>query len=461
MTEPQASKSDGRKEVNERYKTLQVTDIVLVTTTGNVIEKQFDVGMEEPMDVPVGREEMVAGVDEKEDLSQSVPSSSPAEKIPVKKNDNSNSVQKKAASADRRDENATPVTSKKTKTSSSATSKTSKSATSDKPDKKEKTGATSSSPSASKAKASKSSTTASSKASTGKRQAASPLKKRKIAEIQQEIQESDNRKAKLMRDKARVQKYLEDQARVIKFPIKDELVVSTDVHGNLPTPLPEAPATLALASELAGDAIRVWDFLNTFRKQMSLNAISLNAFVDLLKFTGRASPALAEIYCAPLKLLLGDSALAGKLSAAMPKKLNFAHRAGNTSSLILSLNIILNYSSTHSTLLTRSLIILPPPPPSRNTAANSAMSAMMKGSLSSATTMAGTGDDGNGSSSAMEVEVQFSGEAAGENFPYATATAAVGEFDCQYNGNPPSHISILQSSPFVHVPSHITSNIHS
>ena len=289
--------------------------------------------MEEPMEVSVERDEVVtAVVVEKEDdmTSQSVPSSSPAEKIPVKKNESSSSTQKKAASADRRDENITPVTSKKTKTSSAATSKT----TSDKTVKSDKTsGASASSSSKPKeAKGNKPTTTTSTK---GKRQAASPLKKRKIAEIEQEIQESDNRKAKLMRDKARVQKYLEEQAKVIKFPIKDELVVSTDVHGNLPTPLPEAPTTLALATELAGDAIRVWDFLNTFRKQMSLNAISLNAFVDLLKFTGRSSPALTEIYCAPLKLLLGDAALAGKLSAAIPKKLNFAHRAGNSIPLIL------------------------------------------------------------------------------------------------------------------------------
>ena len=292
--------------------------------------------MEEPMEVSVERDEVVTAVvvEKEEDMtSQSVPSSSPAEKIPVKKNESSSSTQKKAASADRRDENITPVTSKKTKTSSSATSKTTTITTSDKTIKKDKTsGASASSSKPKEGKGNKPTTTASIK---GKRQAASPLKKRKIAEIEQEIQESDNRKAKLMRDKARVQKYLEEQAKVIKFPIKDELVVSTDVHGNLPIPLPEAPTTLALAAELAGDAIRVWDFLNTFRKQMSLNAISLNAFVDLLKFTGRSSPALTEIYCAPLKLLLGDAALAGKLSAAIPKKLNFAHRAGNSIPLIL------------------------------------------------------------------------------------------------------------------------------
>ena len=89
--------------------------------------------------------------------------------------------------------------------------------------------------------------------------------------------------------------------------------------------------------ELAADAMSTWDFLNTFRKQvpahttprpslptfpaprsppadaaprpppshlsqMSLQALSLDAFVDLLNYTGRASPALAEIYIGPLKV---------------------------------------------------------------------------------------------------------------------------------------------------------------
>ena len=44
--------------------------------------------------------------------------------------------------------------------------------------------------------------------------------------------------------------------------------------------------------------------------------------------------------------------------------------------------------------------------------------------------------------------MQFSGEAAGESLPLAAA--ALGEFDSQYNGNPPPpliHLPTLQSSP--------------
>lgn len=60
---------------------------------------------------------------------------------------------------------------------------------------------------------------------------------------------------------------------------------------------------------------------------MSLNSIAIDPFIELLKFTGRASPALTELFCAPLKLLLADSQLAAKVSAAIPRRLNFANRS--------------------------------------------------------------------------------------------------------------------------------------
>lgn len=62
------------------------------------------------------------------------------------------------------------------------------------------------------------------------------------------------------------------------------------------------------------------------RKQMSLNAIAIDPLIELLGFTGRTSPALTELFCAPLKLLLSDPKLAAKVSAAIPRKLNFSHR---------------------------------------------------------------------------------------------------------------------------------------
>jgi hypothetical protein len=50
-----------------------------------------------------------------------------------------------------------------------------------------------------------------------------------------------------------------------RYPVKDDLIVSVDVKGKQPLPLPEALVALSLPEELMSDAIRVWDFLNTFR----------------------------------------------------------------------------------------------------------------------------------------------------------------------------------------------------
>ena len=67
---------------------------------------------------------------------------------------------------------------------------------------------------------------------------------------------------------------------------------------------------------------------------MSLNSIAIDPLIELLKFTGRASPALTELFCAPLRLLLSDSQLAAKLSAAIPRRLNFANRSQITAPLV-------------------------------------------------------------------------------------------------------------------------------
>jgi hypothetical protein len=77
---------------------------------------------------------------------------------------------------------------------------------------------------------------------------------------------------------------------------------------------------------------------------MSLNAVAIDPLIDLLKFTGRESPALTELFCAPLKLLLSDSVIASKLSTNIPRKLYFAHRSGLT-------NIINSESGSSSSAL--------------------------------------------------------------------------------------------------------------
>ena len=60
---------------------------------------------------------------------------------------------------------------------------------------------------------------------------------------------------------------------------------------------------------------------------MSLNPLAIDPLIDLLKFTTRSSSALTELYCAPLKLLLGDSHMASKLSATIPHRLNYMRRS--------------------------------------------------------------------------------------------------------------------------------------
>jgi hypothetical protein len=63
------------------------------------------------------------------------------------------------------------------------------------------------------------------------------------------------------------------------------------------------------------------------RKQLGLSGLALDAFVELIRYTGRASPALTELCCAPLRLLLSDSACAARLTNAIPYKVNYAHRS--------------------------------------------------------------------------------------------------------------------------------------
>jgi len=61
-------------------------------------------------------------------------------------------------------------------------------------------------------------------------------------------------------------------------------------------------------------------------KTLSINAISWEDFVELMKHTSRPSVALLDVFCALLKLLLSDNATLTKLNALLPRKVNFAYR---------------------------------------------------------------------------------------------------------------------------------------
>ncbi len=74
---------------------------------------------------------------------------------------------------------------------------------------------------------------------------------------------------KLKKDKARWELKLNKISTtnpVVKFPVKDELIETTDPSGKPSMPLPEPYISLDnFSQELLTDAIGVWDFFNVFR----------------------------------------------------------------------------------------------------------------------------------------------------------------------------------------------------
>ena len=67
-----------------------------------------------------------------------------------------------------------------------------------------------------------------------------------------------------------------------------------------------------------------------FRKELSLAFISIDQFFDLMSFTSRTSVALTEVFSAPVRYLLADTNTNSKVTAAIPKQLNFAYRSNNS-----------------------------------------------------------------------------------------------------------------------------------
>ena len=61
-------------------------------------------------------------------------------------------------------------------------------------------------------------------------------------------------------------------------------------------------------------------------KQLSITTISLEDFADLMRFSGRPSVALTDIFCALLKIILSDSATLSKINAALPREVHYARR---------------------------------------------------------------------------------------------------------------------------------------
>lgn len=58
-----------------------------------------------------------------------------------------------------------------------------------------------------------------------------------------------------------------------------------------------------------------------------LNQMAWEDFSALINFTGRASVALTDIFCAPLKLILSDDATLQRLNASLPKRIHFEEKS--------------------------------------------------------------------------------------------------------------------------------------
>jgi hypothetical protein len=153
----------------------------------------------------------------------------------------------------------------------------------------------------------------------------------------------------------------------VKFPIKDELIEVIDKKGRPLIPLPPpilkvdnrlltSSSTLSVASsassspspssspELSADqiiheAITIWNFVNSFHKQLSLTMISWDDFIDLLSFSEWSSPALIDLFSSLLKIILSDNLSLQRIIATLPKKAHFAHRHATTASVGFSTSL--------------------------------------------------------------------------------------------------------------------------
>lgn len=64
-----------------------------------------------------------------------------------------------------------------------------------------------------------------------------------------------------------------------------------------------------------------------YSKQLMLNQMAWEDFSALINFTGRASVALTDVFCAPLKLILSDEATLQRLNASLPKRVHFEEKS--------------------------------------------------------------------------------------------------------------------------------------
>lgn len=164
------------------------------------------------------------------------------------------------------------------------------------------------------------------RSNTYKQEEKEDIKKKKTmsGKLEEKIQEEQAilaKKAKLEELKA---KALEKKKASIKFPVEDKKIEEFDTKGKKPLNIPEP--TTKICSPFADDIVGVWDFINTFQKQLNLPPIEVDDFIEMMEFTGRESVALTEVFLAPLRIILTDSMYAAKVSSEIPKGISFCRK---------------------------------------------------------------------------------------------------------------------------------------
>jgi hypothetical protein len=154
------------------------------------------------------------------------------------------------------------------------------------------------------------------------------LGKKEVKELN-DLQKQHRDKLKILKQE---KQELEDKILLasLKFPMKDELIAIKDPKRPM-APIPPPKGFISLPPELLSDAVSVWEFVNTFSKQLVICDISIDDFVELLKYTNKPSVALTEIFSSLVRMLLLDPNIAMHLNNSIEKKNNFCLKINSKS----------------------------------------------------------------------------------------------------------------------------------
>lgn len=142
----------------------------------------------------------------------------------------------------------------------------------------------------------------------------------------------------------------------VKFPVRDEDISRFDKKGKPLVPIPPPKGVILLPLELVPEALSVWEFLNSFRKQLHLSTQRIEDFVDLIRYTKKPSVGLADVFLAPMKMILTDPKLCHTMSISVPKKMNFSRQLSSAMAKIQSLQSISGIISAPALSATEDLI---------------------------------------------------------------------------------------------------------